>query len=157
MTELRAEAARNTKRIMYMVATILATLLTISLTYMLMSVWPLNPIEIKSVKILNPNNVVCIGDDILFQVHFIKHTDKCGRVVRQLINDRVINYTPHISSVPKEEDKGVGTLKTGPSDMPGRYQVSYTVIYEYFGFRKVSTSAVSDEFILRKDNCNVKH
>lgn len=74
-------------------------------------------------------------------------------------NDRVVNYTPHISNVPKGEDIGVGVLKTGQSDVPGRYFVNYTVIYEYFGFRKVSTTALSNEFRIldtREEYCNVK-
>ena len=148
MTEIRQASMRYTKTIMYMVAAVLIAILLPPVVYLVLMVWPLNPIEIKSVKILNENNIVRIGEDIRFRVHYVKHTDKHGLVVRQLINDRVVNYTPHISSVPKGEDEGVGVLKTGPGDVPGHYHVNYTVIYEYFGFRKVSTSAVSDEFVI---------
>ena len=147
MTALRAANVRNTK-IIYMVAGVLISILIPQFVYMALVVWPLNPIELKSVKILNEDNTVRIGEDIRFQVHYIKHTDKEGKVVRQLINDRVVNYTPHISHVPKGEAKGVGFLKTGPGDIPGKYRVNYTVIYEYFGFRKVHASAVSDVFCI---------
>jgi hypothetical protein len=112
--------------------------------------WPLNPIELKSVTILNEGKRVKIGTSILFKVHYIKHTDKAGTVYRQLINDRVVNYSPHISAVPSGEAKRIGFIRTSNGEMPGKYQVNYTVVYEYFGFRDVVTNKLSDEFEIVK-------
>ena len=117
-----------------------------TLTFLVLIFWPLNPIEIKSVKIMNKNRTVVSGEDIIFQVHYVKHTKKHGKVYRQLLNDRVVNYRPHISSVPTGEKKGIGFLHTGDEEKPGLYQVSYTVVYRYFGFRDVSVTGLSDEF-----------
>ena len=110
--------------------------------------WPLNPLELKSVTILNEDKRVVAGGKVVFEVHYVKHTDMAGKVVRQLINNRVINYAPHVSDIPSCEAKRVGTLKTNRADEPGTYMVNYTVIYRYFGFREVAVSKLSDEFEL---------
>lgn len=110
--------------------------------------WPLNPIELKEIKIMNPDNIVRIGQPILFKVIFVKHTDKPGIVVRQLINDRVINYTPIMSRFPVGDGMGVGRIHTSKGDVPGAYHIKYSTIHKYFGFREVTTSAISDEFEL---------
>jgi len=33
-------------------------------------------------------------------------------------------------------------------DVPGSYHIKYSVVYKYFGFREIATSAISDEFEL---------
>lgn len=113
-----------------------------------LSWWPLHPLELKSVKVMNFDNRVTIGQPILFQVHYIKHIDKHGIIIRQLVNDRVINYTPIVSNVGLGESKGIGRIKTSAGDIPGKYHIKYSVVYEYWGFRDVVVSALSDEFEL---------
>ena len=110
--------------------------------------WPLNPIELKEVKILNADNIVRIGQPILFRVTFTKHTEKPGLIIRQLINDRVINYTGIMSRFPKGDGQGIGRIHTSKGDVPGSYHIKYSVVYKYFGFREIATSAISDEFEL---------
>ena len=119
-----------------------------SLIFLVLTFWPLNPLEIKSVTIMNLHKTATMGDDIIFQVHYVKRTGMHGKVYRQLINDRVINYRPHISSVPVGERKGIGVLHMGKEEVPGKYQVNYTVVYRYFGFREVSVSGLSDEITI---------
>lgn len=132
------------RAILVLVAATIAT----PLAYLSMLWWPLNPIELKSVKIMNDNNKVIIGQELIFQVHYIKHTEKSGRVYRQLLDGRVVNLAPHISKVPVGEAAHLGFIRTGPGDLPGKYRINYTIIYEYFGFRDVVVSAMSDEFTL---------
>ncbi|MFA5397960.1 MAG: hypothetical protein WC346_18255 [Methanogenium sp.] len=119
-----------------------------AITLAVLNWWPLNPIELKEVKILNADNIVKIGHPILFRVSYAKHTSKHGFVVRQLINDRVVNYTTIASRVATGEGQKIGRIHTSVGDIPGTYHVKYTVVYKYFGFREVATSAVSDEFEL---------
>jgi len=132
----------------------MAATMTTPLIYAALLWWPLNPIELKSVSIINADKMVFIGDEIFFQVHYVKNTDKNGIVYRQLIDGRVVNIAPHVSNVPKGEATRIGFIKTGPGDLPGRYRINYSVAYEYFGFRNVVVSAMSDEFNLveRKEN-----
>jgi len=108
--------------------------------------WPLEPLEIHSVKIMNEGDKVAQGQELVFEVDYVKHNNMSGMVIRQLLNDRVINYSPHMSSVPKGAAKRRGYLKIGEVDSPGKYQLNYTVIYKYFGFREVVVSKLSNEF-----------
>lgn len=126
---------------------VISAIIGIMAVALLFMMWvPLNPIVLKSVTIVNADKKVEIGSPVCFRVEYTKFTNKHGLVVRQLINDRVVNYTPHISRVPIGEGSGVDCLHTGQGDSPGKYRVNYTVIYKYFGFREVSTSLLSDEF-----------
>lgn len=126
---------------------VISAIIGIMAVALLFMMWvPLNPIALKSVTIVNADKKVEIGSPVCFRVEYTKFTNKHGLVVRQLINDRVVNYTPHISRVPIGEGSGVGCLHTGQGDSPGKYRVNYTVIYKYFGFREVSTSLLSNEF-----------
>ncbi len=127
---------------------LIAIFIVPTLVFLGLIFWPLNPLEIRSVTIQNPNKTVVMGEPIYFEVHYVKHTDKHGRVYRQLLNERVVNYRPHTSHVPRGENKGISVLHTGTGESPGLYQVSYTVVYKYFGFREVTVNALSDEFTI---------
>ena len=115
-----------------------------------MSIVPLTPIEIHSVKILNPGNIVKAGDHIIYAVDATKYTDRPARILRQLVNDRVTHYTPIESNIPTGKKRRTSTLITSKGDPPGEYYIKYTLVYRYFGFRDVAVSTESDRFMIVK-------
>jgi hypothetical protein len=136
----------HTKMDKYGIRMVMALISIPTIPLLFLMWWPLTPLEIKSVTILNKDKKVLQGEELLFEVAYVKHTNLSGTVYRQLINDRVINYSPHVSSVPLGEAKRVGYLRISKTDCPGGYQLNYTVIYKYFGFREVVVSKLSDKF-----------
>lgn len=118
------------------------------LTLIVMAIMPLDPIDVHSIKVMNPGNMVVAGDAIIYSVDATKHTEKPARILRQLINDRTTHYTPIESNVPAGRKARTSTLVTSKNDPLGEYYIHYTLVYRYFGFRDVSVSKDSEPFMM---------
>jgi hypothetical protein len=107
--------------------------------------WPYDPLTINSVAIENKGPIIA-GTPVYYAVNVEKHTPKVGTVIRQLINSRVITYSPLDGNI----DTGVkivrNYLETSPGDLPGEYVMRFTVTYTYFGFWDVTVAKNSPPF-----------
>jgi len=106
----------------------------------------LNPIEVKSIIVVNHDKKVVAGTTLHYIIDSVKYTDKPCKIIRQLINERTIHYTSIESNIPPGESKRRGELNTAKSDMIGRYYMRWTAIYTYFYFRDVIVTVDSEPF-----------
>lgn len=111
-----------------------------------LSLMPLKPLTIHSIKV--NNSPVIAGERIQYTVDYEKFVDKSGVIITRLNNSRIIFYSPVVSNVPTGRHQFQNHLETSPADMPGSYKLVIIIEYEYFGFRKVSTLAESNGFII---------
>jgi hypothetical protein len=133
---------------------ILMTLLILALLFPaitgILAIVPLNPAEVRSITVTNPDKEVLAGTPMYYMVDSTKHTNRPCRIIRQLINERTIHYTPIYSNVPVGTKKRSGYLSTAENDMPGEYYMRWTAIYTYFYFREVVVVVDSDKFVIVK-------
>jgi hypothetical protein len=108
--------------------------------------WPYNPLTINSVNIINPGNTVIAGENVLYSADVVKHTNKPGKVIRQLINSRVITYSAIDGNIDQGGRIVNNYLETSAADLPGYYYMKFTAVYTYFGFWEVTVSANSKLF-----------
>ena len=116
----------------------------------ILAIVPLNPLEVRSITVINPNKTVVAGTPMNYLVDATKYTDKPCRIIRQLINERTINYTAVDSNIPVGSKKRAVNLSTAEGDMPGVYYMRWTAIYTYFCFREVIVTANSEPFEIVK-------
>lgn len=114
----------------------------------LMLVWPLTPIEIRCLKITNQTTIIA-GDQIHYAIDMTKYINVPGKVIRQLVNERVTTYSPIDGNVSPGTRILRSSINTSPSDMPGAYKLRWSVTYTYWGFRDVTVSAESEPFTMR--------
>jgi hypothetical protein len=110
--------------------------------------YPWNPLDIHCVKITNPGGKVVAGTPVTYAVDITKKVSIPGRVLRQLINERVITYTAYEGNVPKGRRIIAADMNTSVGDMPGKYYLRWTVTYSYFGFYDVPVAKDSEVFEL---------
>jgi len=110
--------------------------------------WPYNPLTIHSVSILNKNNTVMAGEKVLYAADVTKHTSRAGKVIRQLLNSRVITYTAIEGNVDTGRKIVKNYLETSSGDLPGQYYMRFTVVYTYFGFWEVTVAENSKPFTM---------
>lgn len=128
---------------------LLMTLLIILLfTPIVLSLIPLKPLTVRSITIENPDKRVIAGERIFYTVDAVKHTKKSCIIIRQLINERTLHYTPIQSNIPATDARREGCLDTSMGDMPGVYFIRWTAVYKYFGFRDVEVVAESDKLTM---------
>ena len=106
--------------------------------------WPYQPLKIHKIDVLNSQ--VVSGAPIEFRITYTKYTDKPAKIITQLINDRVVYYTPIESNVPIGYGSKIVSLPTSIGDMPGKYMMRRTYVYTYFGFWEVSVVGKSPWF-----------
>jgi hypothetical protein len=112
----------------------------------ILALWPLNPIDVKSITVQTTDGAVIAGEPIHYQLDLVKYTDRPCRVVRQLFNDRIITYAPVDSNAPTGKCLRFGTLKTSPDDIAGEYFMRWTATYHYWWFREVVVVKDSNKF-----------
>ena len=112
----------------------------------ILSLVPLNPITVHSVTI--SDKTLKAGDPIYYTTSFTKHISKPARVLRQLNNERVTYYTPFDSNMPMGKHCRQNFVETSAGDIPGKYKLQLTFIYEYFFFRDVVVVKESNEFVM---------
>lgn len=112
----------------------------------ILSLMPLKPADILSIKIINPNNKLYAGESLYYIPEILKYTNRPSKIIKQLLNERAIFYTAVDSNLPIGKSVRVESIKTSTGDMPGKYFLNYTIVYNYFGFRDITVTAYSDMF-----------
>jgi hypothetical protein len=112
----------------------------------ILTIVPLNPLEVRSIKITNPNRIVVAGEQVHYAVDATKYTNKPCKILRQLINERTTHYTMIESNIPTGTKSRGSSLNTAEGDMPGTYYIRWTAIYNYFNFREVVITKDSETF-----------
>lgn len=121
------------------------------LSVMALAWWPVNPLDVYSIKVTNPGEIVTTGHPVLYEVKFHKWAAKKAIVHRQLINSRTIHYTPYTGNLPVSKetvDTKANYLETSSSDLPGVYYIRITYTFKYFFFREVDVVADSAPFLM---------
>ncbi|MDD4877394.1 MAG: hypothetical protein PHQ86_09810 [Dehalococcoidales bacterium] len=116
------------------------------LTLAFLSLVPLKPAEILSIKVINTDNKLYAGEVLYYIPEILKYTNRPARIIKQLLNERAIYYTAVDSNLPMGKSVRVESIKTSTGDMPGKYFLSYTIVYNYFGFRDIIVTARSNVF-----------
>jgi hypothetical protein len=117
--------------------------------------WPYDPLTINSVTIENAGNTVIAGERVYYAVNVVKRTAKVGTVIRQLINSRVITYSPLDGNIDTGQKIVRNYLETSYGDLPGEYMMRFTVTYTYFGFWDVTVAKNSPPFNMIQDHNEV--
>jgi hypothetical protein len=132
----------QTKGLMLMLITALMPLFI----FTFLSAVPLNPLTIDKLCVTNKDKIVVTGEPVYYTLTGRKNTDKRAKILRQLINERTIYYTPEEGNYPEGATKSNGKMVTSKGDAAGKYFIRMTIIYNYFWFRDVVITADSDWF-----------
>jgi hypothetical protein len=111
--------------------------------------YPLNPVELDEVVILDDDNTIVAGEPVHFKVKGLKNTDRTSHVIYQLVNSRITTYTPIEGNLPIGTKEYGKCLPTSVSDMPGQYHIRVTISVPYFGgLREPTVSKDSNKFTI---------
>lgn len=93
--------------------------------------WPFEPLIVHGIKIINPDNTVCAGSNLLYQMEIEKQMDVPAKVKRQLVNSYIIDY-PAIEPPDKPLGSQVVTTTVPVPEYAdaGLYHLRWAVEYE---------------------------
>jgi hypothetical protein len=137
---------KNTEPIFWLIWGTMAIAIVLFFAFAL---WPLQPIRIDEVKILNKGNTLKAGDHVDFRMYGFKDTDKPSKVIYQLVNDRVTTYTTVEGNLPRGTTEYGKVLPTSRGDIPGEYYMRVSMTTNYFGLRDVTVAKNSAPFQMK--------
>ena len=113
--------------------------------------WPYEPIVIHDIKIMNPGNVVYLGEDLVYETDYTKETSyPVVRVTRQIVDGVVVVLGPGKKSrLPVGSHKVRVHVKIPENGCVGTYHFHLTAEYQVNPIRTVTVTFVTKPFEIR--------
>lgn len=109
--------------------------------------FPYQPLSInKAITILNMNNTVMAGGDLVYEYEVNKKKNLTAVVNKQLINTLIITYTPTSSNVPIGVRQIKEVSKIPNYAEPGEYRLRIEAVYKVNPLRDISIVGWSKPF-----------
>jgi hypothetical protein len=126
-----------------------ATMMCVIFVAIGFAAYPLKPVTLNKIEILDADNTITAGEPVHFTVWGMKHTDRPSKVIYQLVNTRVTTYSAVEGNLAKGTDHYSKSLPTSKYDMAGTYYIRTTVSVKYFGgLREVTVAKDSAPFTM---------
>jgi len=113
----------------YVLYAILLSILAVWVRVGWVAFYPYIPFEVHSITILDADNTVRAGDDLLYVTDYTKHMELPAEVRRQLIDGYVINIPAAYGNVPLGRNKTINSIRIPEFTDAGsnyRIEISYT-------------------------------
>jgi hypothetical protein len=116
--------------------------------------FPYEPITIHSINILDDDNTVMAGDDLMYETHYTKKMPLEATVAQRLVDSYVLTVPTHTQSVPLGEGRLLSRIPIPDFASPGTYRLSIVYTYKVSSFpeRFVSVEASSGPFTIVNKN-----
>ncbi len=114
--------------------------------------WPFEPLKVYGIKIINPNETVCAGSNLLYEMDIDKRMDVPSKIKRQLVNSYIIDF-PVLEppDKPLGRQKVVTTLNVPAFADEGLYYLRWAVEYSIGPDKRLVTAHVeSKPFLVRR-------
>ena len=110
--------------------------------------WPYKPIEVHSIRVLNPDKAVQQGGDLIYEVSYTKNMNVIGTLSRKLVNAFIIDLADTKVSMPAGSAVRKVRVRLPSYADPGVYRLRWTVTYPVNPIREVSVAAESEPFTI---------
>jgi hypothetical protein len=114
--------------------------------------WPYEPIVIHDIKIMNPDSVVYLGEDLVYETDYTKEKSyPVANVTRQIVDGTVIVLGPGKKSrIPIGSHKLRVHVRIPENCCVGVYRFHLTAEYQVNLLRTVTATFITKPFEIRK-------
>jgi hypothetical protein len=106
----------------------------------------------KTVELLEPIEIhtpVYAGEPLIYTLHLKKHVNLPARITRNLLNERVVTYTPYANNLAPGEHKKSFSLNVPETATPGPHKLALTFEYDINFMRTVTVKYESAVFDIK--------